>query len=154
MRFTHTHKPSGKPCSIVSLHAGDSVAVINLGQDCSNPFPRVDVCDLEPITSAALTGPVDPEDAKPGDTVWVVSEGVIDKHNAPAMEATVVTSGVHGIAVSYGNTAYMGWGRDGVFWDKASATKAGRELCAGMVREEQERHNRRRNHLIDVLLKD
>lgn len=54
MKFTHIYKPTGKPCSIVSLHACN-VAVINLGRDASNPYPRVDMCDLEPMRDPRQT---------------------------------------------------------------------------------------------------
>ena len=47
MKFTHVHKPTGRPCRIISLHR--SAAVIDLGPGASNPFPRVDLGDLLPI---------------------------------------------------------------------------------------------------------
>jgi hypothetical protein len=51
MKFTHTHKPTGRPCAIVSQTA--FTAVINLGESASNPFSRVDLGDLAQIEPTA-----------------------------------------------------------------------------------------------------
>lgn len=48
MKFTHTYKPTGKPCSIVSLHAGDT-AVICFRHPDERPIKRVHLSDLEPL---------------------------------------------------------------------------------------------------------
>jgi hypothetical protein len=48
MKFTHIHRPTGRPCTIVSRH-NNGVVVVNLGPEVSNPFPRTHLADLDPI---------------------------------------------------------------------------------------------------------
>ena len=54
MKFTHTHVPTGKPCTIVSLHAGDT-AVIDYGDGQAWPIKRVHRSDLVPIEDPRQT---------------------------------------------------------------------------------------------------
>ena len=44
---THTHKPTGRPCTILSTTAWS--AVVDVGAEAENRYPRVHLHDLEPI---------------------------------------------------------------------------------------------------------